>query len=129
MMSQSVPSARRLVAAGFALLLLAICAACAPNDPPDFTCRGIVTTWAGGDRPPYVTQSSDVFRVKDGKLYLSDATRQEYFYNTISEIVDGPERYLAGHKVFVLGGQPYVVHAGPNEARVTTVKCEALKRS
>jgi hypothetical protein len=120
----------RVVAA--AVLTLAAGTACTAAETPNFVCRGIETTWVVlGNQPLNVTRSTDVFRVDAGKLYVSDATRPETFYNTLeADPGDGSLRYRSGHKLFVLAGQkPYVVHAGPDEARVTTVQCRGLPTS
>ena len=71
-------------------------------------------------------ESTDVFRVANGKLYHRWSGREEYFYNDIKEVELG--RYASGHMMFVLdydNRHGYVVIAGHPTWTIHNLDCKS----
>jgi hypothetical protein len=106
-----------------ALGLLAFPVTAAPADVPNMTCKAVGQV-AGPTGQPW--ESTDVFRVRDGRLYHRWSGREEYFYNDIREVELG--RYVSGHMVFVMHydkPRGYVVIAAPHDWRVVYLDCKS----
>ena len=86
---------------------------------PDMTCKAERTVLGPMGQPG---ESTDVFRVANGRLYHRWSGREEYFYNDIREVEFG--RYVSGHMVFVIDKlRGYVVIAAPHDWRVVYLDC------
>jgi hypothetical protein len=111
----------RLVILALGLLAFPVTAATA--GVPNMTCKAERTV-AGPNGAAW--ESTDVFRVANGRLYHRWSGREEYFYNDIMEVETG--RYVSGHMVFVMDYaklRGYVVIAGRPDWRVVYLDCKS----
>jgi hypothetical protein len=103
--------------------LLAFSVMACTGDVPNMTCKAERTVEGPMGQP---RETTDVFRVANGRLYHRWSGREEYFYNDIREVENG--RYVSGHMVFVMDNDKlrgYVVLAGPQDWRVTYLDCKS----
>ncbi len=111
----------RLVILAFGLLAFLVTAATA--GVPNMTCKAERTVEGPTGQP---RETTDVFRVANGRLYHRWSGREEYFYNDITEVEVG--RYVSGHMVFVMDYDKlrgYVVIAGRPDWRVVYLDCKS----
>jgi hypothetical protein len=115
----------RLIILVLALFAFPVTAATA--SVPNMTCRAVgnaVTGFVAG-RLLVQSDTTEVFRIENGKVYHRWSGREEYFYNTIVEA--GYRRYVSGHIVFVIdeNGSGYAVIAGqPTEWEAYFLECK-----
>src|SRR5262245_36354238 len=111
----------RLVILALGLLAFPVTAASAGVQ--NMTCKAERTVVGPMGQP---MESTDVFRVANGRLYHRWSGREEYFYNDIREVEFG--RYVSGHMVFVMDDdnrRGYVVIAGRPDWRVVYLDCKS----
>jgi len=113
------------------ILLVLLAGKSAIAAPPDLLCQEVKVLHID-PRALSVREydSSTIYRIKSGNLYISSPDRVEYMYNKVSEVE--AMRYVSGHKViqFEAGRPEYrsaiFVHTHLDEVRVSRARCQRL---
>ena len=97
-------------------------------DIPNFTCHlSKVLQVNPNDLSTVSYDSSDVYKILNGRLYISNGNNPEYFYNKVIRLE--PMRYSSGYKMIHIkenGSKKYlaqITHVYIDEVRVATATC------
>lgn len=93
---------------------------------PNSVCRGEdIVSVRNVDLKTERYRSTDLYRFRAGKLYISSDGREEYFYNDVNQV--GPGRFASAHKTIVFdkpgSNSATVIHSDEIETRVLRLRC------
>ena len=117
-----------LMAAGSLSAVLTGAAGGAHPSVPDLVCRADSTSMTVHVSLRTVTHiSTDMYRFRRSKLYLSSADREEYFYGDVAQV--DPLRFTSGYKTILFSDSTFrraiVVHVDDVATRILRVRCVA----